>query len=272
MAEEQGGKDPKDYVAANRAAWDEVAPVHARQNQERMLAAFRQPGYSCLEPVETELLRGIGIEGKDVAQLCCNNGREILSVKNLGAARCVGFDFSAPFLEQARALAASGGIACDFVETEISKIPRDYDDAFDLVLITIGVLNWMPDLEAFLAVPARLLRPGGVVLLHEQHPVLNMFEPGDPVDPPRLHYSYFGQGVYEVKDGLDYYGGSDYDARPYYWFPHKLSDIVTVALARGFELTHFEERPGDISNTFPELGKAALRPPMSFTMLLRKRA
>ncbi|MDJ0934873.1 MAG: class I SAM-dependent methyltransferase [Kiloniellales bacterium] len=265
-------KDSRDYVAANRAAWDEVAPVHARRNHEQLLAAFRQPGYSCLEPVETELLCEIGIEGRDVAQLCCNNGREILSVKNLGAGRCVGFDFSARFLEQARALAAAGGIACDFLETEISQVPQDYDAAFDLVLVTIGVLNWMPDLEAFLAVPARLLRPGGLFLIHEQHPALNMFEPGDPVDPPQLRHSYFKSGAVEETGGLDYYGDTDYGAGSNYWFPHKLSDIVTVALGRGFELTHFEERPEDISNTFPELGKAALRPPMSFTMLLRKTA
>jgi SAM-dependent methyltransferase len=265
-------KKSRDYVAANRAAWDEVAAVHARRNHERLLAAFRTPGYSCLEPVETDLLREIGIEGKDVAQLCCNNGREILSVKNLGAARCVGFDFSAPFLAQARALAAAGGIACDFVETEISRVPPNYDRAFDLVLVTIGVINWMPDLDPFFAVPARLLRPGGLVLVHEQHPALNMFEPGDPVDPPCLRHSYFKSGAVEETGGLDYYGDSDYSAGPNYWFPHKLSDIVATALNRGFELTHFEERPEDISNTFPELGKADLRPPMSFTMLLRKTA
>ena len=264
-------KKPGDYVAANRAAWNEVAPVHARYNQERLRAAFRRPGYSCLDAVETALLQELGVEGKDVAQLCCNNGREILSVKNLGAGRCVGFDFSARFLEQARDLAAAGGIACDFVETEVTAIPRAYDAAFDLILVTIGVLGWMPDLGAFFAVPARLLRPGGQMLIHEQHPVLCMFESGDPVDPPRLRHSYFQQGVYEDLDGLDYYGGSDYGARPNYWFPHKLSDIVTAALGEGFELIHFEERP-DISDAFPELGKAAIRPPMSFTMRLRKRA
>ena len=265
-------EDSEDYVAANRAAWDEVAPVHGRRNHERLLAAFQTSGYSCLERVESDLLRQIGVDGKDVAQLCCNNGREILSVKNLGAARCVGFDFSAPFLAQARALAAAGGLACDFVETEITQVPPEFDAAFDLVLVTIGVINWMPDLSAFIAVPARLLRPEGSLLIHEQHPALNMFEPGDPIDPPRLHNSYFKTGAVEESGGLDYYGRSEYGAGPNYWFPHKLSDIITAALNQGFALTQFEERPEDISNTFPELGKAALRPPMSFTMLLRKTA
>ena len=265
-------EDHKDYVAANRSAWDEVAPIHARHNQERLLAAFGRPDYSCLDEVETALLREVGVAGKDVAQLCCNNGREILSVKNMGAGRCVGFDFAAEFLAQARDLAAAGGIACDFVETEITQVPRDYDAGFDLVLITIGVLGWMPDLDAFFAVPARLLRPEGQLLIHEQHPALYMFEPGDPVDPPQLRYSYFERGVYEDRDGLEYFGGTDYGAKPNYWFRLKLSDIVTAALGRGFELTHFEERPEDISNCFPELARAALRPPMSFTMLLRKKA
>ena len=70
--------------------------------------ASARPGYNRLDETLTARLRALGLEGKSVIQLCCNNGREILSVKNLGAARCVGVDQSAPFLEQAAELAAAG--------------------------------------------------------------------------------------------------------------------------------------------------------------------
>ena len=37
-------------------------------------------------------MKDLGIARKDLAQQRCNNGRELPSVKRVGAARCVGFD------------------------------------------------------------------------------------------------------------------------------------------------------------------------------------
>ena len=64
---------------------------------------FRRPGFSCLDAVAGERLQALGLAGKSVAQLCCNNGREILSIESLGADPCVGFDQSAAFLAQVQA-------------------------------------------------------------------------------------------------------------------------------------------------------------------------
>ena len=108
----------KDFTEANRVAWDEAAPLHRGQNHDDLLSAFQASDYSCLDEIETARLLNLGVAGKDVAQLCCNNGCEVLSVKNLGAARCVGFDQSEGFTEQARELAAAGSIDCEFVCTD----------------------------------------------------------------------------------------------------------------------------------------------------------
>src|SRR3546814_1097938 len=107
--------EAQDYIEANRQSWDEAAPVHAEQKLADLLAGFAKPGYSCLDEIETAILEKIGVEGKAVAQLCCNNGREVLSVVNMGAARGVGFDISEAFLEQGRQMARAGNIAGEFV-------------------------------------------------------------------------------------------------------------------------------------------------------------
>src|SRR5512147_1738742 len=104
----------RDYTAANRQSWNEAAPVHKEQKFEELLQAFRRPGYSRLDQIATHTFEKIGIQGKTVAQLCCNNGRELLSVKNMGAGRCVGFDIADNFIEQGRQLAAAGNITCEF--------------------------------------------------------------------------------------------------------------------------------------------------------------
>jgi predicted RNA methylase len=121
-------------------AWNQAAPLHEQQRFARLLEDFRRPGYSLLDHVETAILKEIGLEGKAVAHLSCNNGRELLSVKNLGAGRCVGFDISDAFVDQARRLAQAAGLACEFVATDVYEIPATYDRSFDLVYITIGAL------------------------------------------------------------------------------------------------------------------------------------
>lgn len=151
----------KDYVEANRQAWNEVAPIHAQHNMERLLANLRDPNVPGLDEVERAFFDGVDVQGKAVVQLCCNNGRELMSVKKLGAGRCVGVDNSERFIEQARQLAQASGLACEFVCANVLDLASDNDDAFDIVYITIGALTWIPDLEAFFGVVHRLLKPGG---------------------------------------------------------------------------------------------------------------
>ncbi|HEY9549518.1 MAG TPA: class I SAM-dependent methyltransferase, partial [Kiloniellaceae bacterium] len=177
---------------------------------------------------------------------CCNNARELLSVKNLGAASVTGFDFAAAFLDQARELAAAGGIEATFVQGEITSIPDAYDGRFDLALVTIGVLGWIPDLAAFFATARRLLKPGGHLVIYEEHPILNMYDGRDGGGPPQPDESYFRAEPYRSDNGLDYWANADYAARPCYWNFHKLSDVVMGVVRAGFALEDFEEFPHNI--------------------------
>ena len=260
----------RQVTQANRAAWEEAAPLHRRQNMANLLENFREPGYSCLDPIETEVLRSFDLPGKDVAQLCCNNGRELLSVKNLGAGRCIGFDGASGFIEQARELAAAGTIDCRFVCSDVYDIEPRYNACFDILTVTIGVLGWMPDLDGFFAVANRLLRPGGAFFIYEQHPILEVFKPGAPDDPVEFEYSYFSREAIIETEGLDYYGGGTYVSKPLYSFVHKMSDIIMAGVKMGLSVEHFDERPEHISNTWYNVEKQAPYFPMSYTLVYRK--
>lgn len=263
--------DARDYIEANRQSWDEAAPIHAKQKLAELIEGFRQPGYSCLDVVETAILEKIGVRGRAVAQLCCNNGREILSVKNMGAARAVGFDQAEKFLDQGRQMAAAGAIDCELVACNVFEIPATFDGQFDLVTVTIGVFGWMPDLAGFFRVAARLLRPGGRMFVYEQHPVIDMFDPEDKSEPAQLRFSYFDPGPFPSNSGLDYWSRESYDSKTNYWFHHKLSDIFKAFMEIGFVLESFEEYAHDIS-VYPEVERLAARPPMSMSLVLRKGA
>ena len=68
----------KKYTEANRAAWNEVTPKHQRAAKVKWDKVFMQPGFVVMRAEDVDLLKKMGIEGKSVAHLCCNNGIELL--------------------------------------------------------------------------------------------------------------------------------------------------------------------------------------------------
>ncbi|MEQ8666774.1 MAG: class I SAM-dependent methyltransferase [Rhodospirillales bacterium] len=262
--------DTKRYTTANIEAWNEAAPIHARHNQARFIEQFRDPAFLELSSVERSRLDAIGLDGKDVAQVCCNNGRELISIKRLGAARCVGFDGSEAFVDQARELNEAAGTDCEFVCTDIYDIDPAFNDAFNIVVITIGVLSWMPDLPKFFQVVAEIIRPGGILFIDEQHPFLNMMQVGGDDDPVAFELSYFDKEPYVETEGLDYWQGETYDAKPNMSFSHTLADIIMAGIGQGLVVEHFAEYPEHISNTWYNVEKQIDGFPMSFTLEFRK--
>lgn len=262
--------DTSAITSANIDAWDEAAALHRDQNQAELLQGFAKPGFSVLDEIETGVLDRLDVRGKDVAQVCCNNGRELLSVKNMGAGRCVGFDGSEGFIAQARELAAAGGIKAEFVCCDIHDLDPAYAGAFDLVTITIGVLSWMPDLDRFFDVVTRLIRPGGALFIYEQHPILDMFAGGDQDAPVDWELSYFNEEPYVETDGLDYYGGGTYEGKPLTSFTHTMSEVIMAGVDCGLTLEGFREYPHHISNYWWNIEAAGLGLPMCYTLVMRK--
>jgi len=267
-------KDRSFYTDANRDAWNETAPRHARANQERLLSDFAQPGHVDLGDHLIRALQTVGVSGKSVVQLCCNNGKDLLSVKNMGAGSCVGVDGSAPFIEQACEIARVAGHTdtVRFIASDIYALPDEFDGRFDITLVTIGVLSWLPDLKGFFDRACNTIKPGGHLVIEEMHPVLFMYEPGTDGQPSELTYSYFNKEPFVEQDGLDYYTGETYDSKPMYSFQHKLDDIIMTGIACGLNLRHFEELPYDISLFCADLENAVAKPPLGFTMVWEKTA
>ena len=260
--------DLQDYTAANRQAWEETAPVHQASQLDRLLAAFGDPAYLNLDETARHWLAKVGVQGKSVVQLCCNNGRELISIQRLGAGRCLGVDISESFIAQAQELNTAGKADCTFLACDVYNIPAEFDAQFNLVYISVGALGWMPDLAAFYAVCARLLRPGGMLLEYEMHPILDMIE-DMPSLPPRLANSYFRTQPLVDDSGLDYYEGMAYQSSPSYWFHHKVADVIQTCLDAGFALTGFAEYPHDVSEVFAYLEKDEARLPLSYVLMAR---
>jgi ubiquinone/menaquinone biosynthesis C-methylase UbiE len=227
--------------------------------------------FSCLDDTLTEVLSQVGIDGKDVVQLCCNNGRESLSLFALGARHVVGVDQSAAFLDQARELASRSPHAPQFIESDIHHLPSTLQERFDVALITIGVLNWMPDIAEFFRHVAQTLKPGGALVVYETHPFLEMFDP-DSADPYALSSSYFRREPFVQNEPIVYEGKVEQQAAPSYWFVHSLGDIFSGAIAAGLQINHFKEYPhSNREELYDRYQQQDAQLPMCFTWVAVKR-
>jgi 2-polyprenyl-3-methyl-5-hydroxy-6-metoxy-1,4-benzoquinol methylase len=155
-------------LAANRAWWDEVTPLHAASDFYD-LDAFRQ-GRNDIKPFE---LDEVGpVSGRDLLHLQCHIGTDTLSWARHGA-RVVGLDFSAKSVEVAAQLATDCHLEAEFVRADVyDALEALGNRQFDIVYTGKGALGWLPDLDHWAEVVARLLRPGAILYLVEIHPVV----------------------------------------------------------------------------------------------------
>jgi len=164
-----------EIAEANRLAWNEVTPIHQKARELDLKDAFSKSGYSCLDEVITKLLLSMPLAGKNIAQLNCNNGRELLSIINLGASSGVGFDISDEAIKEANELREIADLNAKFVRTIVYDITEKYFGRFDCVFISIGSLYWMPDLDACFKVITNILKPNGKLLIYESHPITDIY-------------------------------------------------------------------------------------------------
>jgi malonyl-CoA O-methyltransferase len=106
------------------------------------------------------------VRGRAVLDLGCGKGRVCRLALERGAARVVGLDFSEPMLEAADAALQSPRV--DWVRGDLRALPFEAA-SFDVVTCAL-VMGHVEGLEAVLAEAARVLQPGGWLVVSDFHP------------------------------------------------------------------------------------------------------
>lgn len=258
--------DPN-YSEVNRKMWNQTADIHKAYSHAKTLAKVSDKNFSSLDKIETQLLIDISVKNKDVAQLSCNNGRELISVKKMGAAHCVGFDISDAFIAQAQELTKASGEKLDFICTNVYEISKEYYNSFDIVYVTVGSFGWLADIQTYFQIVAYLLRPEGKILIYEMHPMLDMFDAETGME---VKHSYFRTEPDYEESFPDYLNPDIIVDTPSYWFHHKTSDIISAVLDAGLTLEHFKEYPHDISENFKAFQDFEIKPAMCYSLIASK--
>jgi ubiquinone/menaquinone biosynthesis C-methylase UbiE len=262
------------YTAGNRAAWEEAfenrAPGWGEDAQR-----LKDIPFVFLEPEFIPLVEKENLRGRHVAQICCNNGRELMTiVKSTGAQSGTGFDISENILAQARANAEKAGIPCTFVRCNALALPDEYRERFDCAVITAGALTWFEHPAELFIQAANILKPGAALLIQEIHPFEDMLaQPCDaaynPDNPLVLSWPYFKKEPFVDCDGMYYMTGRTYASKPFTCFMHTMGCTITGLIKNGFTLETFDEYERCLSGN--RTGRAASGYPMSYTLTARKR-
>jgi SAM-dependent methyltransferase len=156
------------------AAWNQAAAVY----QERRTLSSDVVSYGALAPTEAQLALLGDLPGKYVLDLGCGGGHNAVACARAGAT-VTAVDFSPNQLAFARSLADTAGVDIHFLEADIAAIDPIatlalMDAGFDLIL-AVHVLSYVDDLASCLAACARLLRPGGRMIISLDHPIRACF-------------------------------------------------------------------------------------------------
>jgi SAM-dependent methyltransferase len=245
----------KDVFEKNREAWNEAILYHQKARGNSLQNGFKDVNFTTLDRdcdnVLIENIEKINLRNKIIAQLPCNNGRELLSLMKFGAKRGIGFDISDLAISEAKELTKISKLNAGFYRKNILDIDDSYNYSIDFIYISEGSLQWFSSLKDYFKIVSKLLKQNGELLIYEMHPFAYFFETDFESDKEvsldNLN-SYFEKDSYSYKNGLDYVGETKYNAKECCWFMHTISDIINALIHNGLEIKFFNEYNTEMAN------------------------
>ncbi|HEY4163289.1 MAG TPA: class I SAM-dependent methyltransferase [Dongiaceae bacterium] len=266
-----------DTFAINLAWWDGVVETHVGSRFYRV-AEFLA-GEDTLNPIESAEIGDV--RGKRIAHLQCHFGLDTLSLARRGAS-VRGLDFSPNAVAAAKRLAAEAKLDVRFVESNVYEALTTLGGRHDIVYVTWGAINWLPDLHRWAKIVADLLEPGGFLYLLEGHPMALALEQKDAEAPLIASWPYFKGDAPMVidEDGTYSDRGAKLEHTRTHEFPHALSEIFDALLQAGLALEMFHEHDSLAWQHWPclqegedhmfRLPKDRQRLPLAFSLKARK--
>jgi SAM-dependent methyltransferase len=238
--------DVRAMHAATGAAWDEAAERYEGWLAEAI--ELIQGGGSNLFPEEVELLGDLHGRCRRAIHLQCAGGRDTLSLWRLGADEVVGVDLSQRMIDLAERLTAATGAPASWVLSDVLDTPYSLDGTADLVYTGRGSLLWLQDLDAWAAVVARLLVPGGRLVLFEGHPFEWLVDGDEDGHWALTDYDYFAGP--EASRGwspgfIDHLSVPDGEQHWKFSRAWTLGEVVTAVAGAGLRVERLAEYPRD---------------------------
>ena len=160
-----------------------VSEGYAEWAKQYDAEAQANPLIALEEPVMLELIGEVA--GLDVLDAACGTGRYAVGLAAAGA-RVHGVDASREMLAHAQRKANERGLSVDLRQSDLRALPFD-DESFDLVISALALCH-VPELGPVMGEFARVLRPGGRVVISDFHPFCLLIGWRTAFDRPEARY------------------------------------------------------------------------------------
>ncbi|HDR8052184.1 class I SAM-dependent methyltransferase [Bacillus cereus] len=107
-------------------------------------------------------------KGKCIINLLGSKGNKAVALALLGADVTV-VDISASNAKYANELAEAAGVSIHYIVSDVLDV--NLSKSFDIVLLELGVLHYFLDLKPLFTTISQLLKPGGILILRDYHPI-----------------------------------------------------------------------------------------------------
>lgn len=259
---------------ANRRGWNQGAEAYEAE-AEAAIEFLRSGGQNFCTP-ELPFLDRLETWCGRAIHLQCAGGTDTLSLWNRGAREVVGIDISDRMIECARRKSKALGARALWFRCDVLDSPPELDGTADLVYTGRGALCWIMDLEAWAAVVARLLKPGGRMYVYEGHPFAELWDSGAATyQLDRDYGDYFSeQPIDSVGWPTTYIGdlGRKVEEHaPKYERMWRLGQVVNAVLGAGLRLLRLDEHPETFWDVFPNMSPDLVRRlPQTYSLLASK--
>ncbi|MFF5399008.1 class I SAM-dependent methyltransferase [Peribacillus butanolivorans] len=164
-AEQQG------FTAENEQAWNQnnyLALVNRYGKPKELASKIGQNPKWRLHP----FYKYMGdVAGKKITHLMGSNGVKAVALAIIGANVKV-VDFSQENATFANELAKEADVSIEYIISDVLSLSSEHvSEKQDLVLMELGVLHYLIDLQPLLEKIKMILKPGGRFILHEFHPI-----------------------------------------------------------------------------------------------------
>ncbi|WMX55659.1 MULTISPECIES: bifunctional 2-polyprenyl-6-hydroxyphenol methylase/3-demethylubiquinol 3-O-methyltransferase UbiG [unclassified Peribacillus] len=164
-AEQQG------FTAENEQAWNQnnyLALVNRYGKPKELASKIRQNPKWRLHP----FYKYMGdVTGKKITHLMGSNGVKAVAMAIIGANVKV-VDFSQENATFANELAKEADVTIEYIISDVLSLSSEHvSEKQDLVLMELGVLHYLIDLQPLFEKIKMILKPGGRFILHEFHPI-----------------------------------------------------------------------------------------------------
>ncbi len=187
----------------------------------------------------------------------------------------VGVDISEVHIQNAQWTSAQLEMPAQWFCCDLLDTPSELNETADLVYTGQGAINWIHDIEAWAGVVARLLCPGGVLSLLDDHPASWLFsQDSEALEASGINY--FSHAETNRGWSPEYIGDLG-KPRDQHAIKHErvwtIAQVVQALLKAGLQLEYLGEHPDEYWSAFPKLSEAdKSRIPMTFSIIARKPA